>query len=229
MTVTTTKLSRAAGLAAVVAGLLFIAVQINHPPLDAALVSTTEWALRQSAKVLMAVLALAGVTGMYLHQVRRIGVFGLVAYLVFGAGYLALLGVELIGLCVLPSVAVSAPGYVDDVLAVATGGTAGGDIGPFAALSAVSGATYIGGGVLFGLALLRAGVLARWASALLAVGALATAAIPFLPQINQRLFAVPVAVALIGLGFSLWRGRQSAAAGPSLPTPGTARLDPADV
>ena len=35
MTITTTKLTRAAGLAAVAGGLLFIAVQINHPHLDA--------------------------------------------------------------------------------------------------------------------------------------------------------------------------------------------------
>ncbi len=34
MTITTTKLTRAAGLAAVAAGLLFIAVQIKHPELD---------------------------------------------------------------------------------------------------------------------------------------------------------------------------------------------------
>ena len=31
MIITTTKLTRAAGLAAVAGGLLFIAVQINHP------------------------------------------------------------------------------------------------------------------------------------------------------------------------------------------------------
>ena len=37
MTITTTTLTRAAGLSAVAAGLLFIAVQINHPHLDARL------------------------------------------------------------------------------------------------------------------------------------------------------------------------------------------------
>ncbi|GAA3231601.1 hypothetical protein GCM10017691_25600 [Pseudonocardia petroleophila] len=222
MTVTTTKLTRAAGLCAVAAGLLFIAVQIAHPPVDAALVTTTEWAVRQSAKVLMAVLALAGITGMHLTQVRRAGLFGLLAYLVFAAGYLAMLGVELIGLCVLPSVASSAPGWVDDVLAAATGGTPAGDIGLFATLSLVSGLTYIGGGTLFGIALFRADVLARWAAALLSAGALATATIPLFPGVNQRLFAVPVAVALIGLGISLWRSPRVAA----LPAPAP-RLDPA--
>ena len=74
MTITTTKLTRAAGLSAVGAGLLFIAVQINHPHLDATFVTTTEYAVRQTMKVFMTVLALVGITGMYLRQVERTGV-----------------------------------------------------------------------------------------------------------------------------------------------------------
>ena len=65
-------------------------------------------------------------------------------------------------------------------------------------LSAVSGITYLAGGLLFGIALFRANVLARWAAAVLAGGTLATIAIPLLPQINERLFAVPTGIALIG-------------------------------
>lgn len=228
MTVTTTTLTRAAGLSAVAAGLLFCAVQINHPHLDATFVTTSEYALRQSAKVLLATLALAGITGMYLRQVRQTGVLGLLGYLVFAAGFLIMLSTEVIGLTVLPALAHSAPGYVDDVLAVATGGTAAGDIGMVATLSLLGGITFIGGGLLFGIALLRANVLARWASALLAVGALATAAIPLLPQINQRLFAIPVGVALIGLGYSLWRARRAPAVR-SMSSAGTSQLDAAGV
>ena len=51
MTITTTTLTRAAGLSAVAAGLLFCAVQIDHPHLDLALVTTTEWKVRQTMKV----------------------------------------------------------------------------------------------------------------------------------------------------------------------------------
>ena len=40
MTITTTTLTRAAGLSAVAAGLLFIAVQIKHPTVDLTLVTT---------------------------------------------------------------------------------------------------------------------------------------------------------------------------------------------
>jgi hypothetical protein len=226
MTVTTTNLSRAAGLCAVAAGLLFIAVQINHPELDVPFVTTTEFAVRQSMKVLMAALSLAGITGMYLRQVRQTGLLGLLGYLVFGVGYLVILSIEVVGLCVLPALAQSRPGYVTDVLAVATGGTAAGEVGLIEPLSLVAGITFIGGGLLFGIALLRAGILARWAAALLAVGALSTAAIPLLPQINQRLFAVPVAVALIGLGYSLWRDQRRPSTRPA-PSAGDPQLDPA--
>ena len=98
MSITTTKLTGAAGLAAVAAGLLFITVQINHPHLDADFVTTTEWQVRQSMKVLMSVLALVGITGMYLRQVRQIGVLGLVGYLVAAGGYLVIMCSEVIGL-----------------------------------------------------------------------------------------------------------------------------------
>lgn len=64
MTVTTTKLTRAAGLAAVAAGVIFIGVQVHHPHLDAISITTTEMAIRDLLKVLMAALAVVGITGM---------------------------------------------------------------------------------------------------------------------------------------------------------------------
>jgi hypothetical protein len=65
MTVTPTKLTRATGISAAIAGLIFIAVQINHPPMNVTSVTTNDWLVRSTAKVIMAALALAGthVTG----------------------------------------------------------------------------------------------------------------------------------------------------------------------
>jgi hypothetical protein len=208
MTITTTALMRAAGAAAVAGGLLFIAVQIKHPHLDANFTTTTEYMVRETMKILMAVLSLIGITGIYLHQVSQTGVLGLIGYVLFGVGYLAILSVQVVGVFVLPTIADSQPGYVNDVLAVATGGTPTGDVGLFGSLSQ-AGIAYIVGGFIFGIALFRARVLARWAAALLAVGAIATLASSLLPQINPRLFAIPVSVALIGLGFSLWRSTRT--------------------
>ena len=213
MTITTTTLTRAAGVAAVVGGLLYIGVQIKHPNLDLALVATTQWKVRQTMKVLFASLSLAGITGMYLRQVTRTGVLGLIGYLVLATGFLLMLSTEVIGLVVVPTIAGTSPGYVTDVLAVAVpGGHATGDIGLMGPLSQLAGVGYLAGGLIFGIALFRANILARWAAALLAVGAVATLAIPLLPQVNFRLFAIPTGVALAGLGYSLWRDQRAPAA-----------------
>lgn len=226
MSITKTNLTRAAGLSAVAAGLLFIGVQINHPQLDAEFATTTEYTVRQSLKMLMAVLSLAGITGMYLRQVKEAGLLGLIGYLVFGAGYLIMTSVEMIGAVVFSTLSHTAPGYVNDVFAVFTGGQASGDIGLMQVLNLASAATFLGGGLLFGIGLFRAKVLARWAAVLLAAGSVATLAIPLLPQLNQRLFAIPTGVAMVGLGYSLWRD-QRAGAIRSLPQNASRPLNPA--
>ena len=223
MTITTTKLTRAAGLSAVAGGLLFIAVQINHPLLDATFTMTTEYAVRESMKIFMAVFSLIGITGIYLRQVKQTGVLGLIGYIVLGVGYLAIFSTQVVGVFVLPVIAASNPGFVNDVLAVATSGTPIGDVGPLQILIQGGGFAYIVGGIVFGIALFRAGVLARWAAALLSVGGVAILATFVLPELIQRLFAIPVSVALIGLGYSLWREQRSAK---TLPSPVSSQLDP---
>lgn len=212
MSITTTKLTRWAGLSAAAAGLLFIGVQVNHPHLDAGFATTAEYTVRQSLKALMAGLALIGITGMYLRQVAQAGVLGLIGYLVFGAGYLIMFSVEIIGAAVLPTIARTTPGYVNDVFATVMGDPVTGDIGLMSVLNLASAVTFLGGGLLFGIALFRAAVLARWAAALLAAGSVATLFLPLLPQVNDRLFALPLGVALMGLGYSLWSGVRTATA-----------------
>lgn len=205
MTLTSSGLAKAAAAAAAVAGTIFIAVQINHPAPDAFTTETTDWVARCCAKLAMAALALAGVTGLYLRQIRQSGVLGLVGYLLFAAGYLAMFGVEVIAVTVLPALTDTDPGFVNDVVAAGMGGTPDGDIGAVQTLFDATGVGYMLGGLLFGVAMVRARVLARWAAALLAVGTAATAALAVLPESFDRPLAVPVGVALIGLGVSLWR------------------------
>jgi len=205
MTITTDRLTRAAGLSAAAAGLIFIAVQINHPAMDVSSVNSTDWTIRFTAKIAMGGLALAGLAGMYLRQVRQLGGLGLVGYVLLSVFYVLTVGVEFTGGYVLPALADSSPGYVNDVLAAAEGGTATGDIGILPTVFAVSGVAYILGGLLFGIALFRAGVLARWAAALLAVTTVSTAALVVLPESFNRPSAVPMGIALIGLGLSLRR------------------------
>jgi hypothetical protein len=210
MTITPTTLFRAAGVAAALAGLIFIGVQINHPHLDATSITSTDVIIRNSLKVLMAALALAGITGMYLRQVTKIGVLGLLGYVLFAAAYLSMLGTEFVAALVLPSIAHSANGYVNSVIDVANNRPSTGDIGLMQTALLFTGITYVSGGFIFAIALYRANVLARWAAVLLALGTLATIAVGLVPQ-YERLFALPTGFALVALGYSLWRDQRSAA------------------
>jgi hypothetical protein len=130
MTITTTKLTQAAGISAAAAGAIFVGVQIKHPAWTVqAFTDGINWQLRSIAKLVMSGLAIAGLTGMYLHQRRRMGKLGLVGYVTFVIGYLFMAGVEAIAAFVLPGEAHSRPGYVNDVLRAAAGLKTAGDIG----------------------------------------------------------------------------------------------------
>jgi hypothetical protein len=210
MTVTTTSLTKAAGVAAAAAGAMFIGVQIGHPQLNLTTITSTNVLIRDCFKVLMCPLAVAGLTGMYLSQVRRNGILGLVGYLVLSAGFLLVMCTTFFAAFVAPTLAGTNPGFVKDVIALATSqGSVTGDVGALGALWKVQSLCYLVGGVLFGIALFRARVLARWASVLLAVGGFVSIALSLLPDAFYRFLAYPTAIALMGLGVSLWLSQRT--------------------
>ena len=219
MSVTFTTLTRTTGVAAAAAGLVFIGVQVGHPHLDVDSITTTEVLVRNVAKLVMVVLALVGFAGMYLSQVRRNGVLGLVGYAVISLGYLSILFTTAVSAFVLPSIAGSDPAYVGDVLAVATGGTAEGDIGTLGTVFQLQGAAYLLGGLVFGIALFRARVLTRWATLLLAVGGLVSAALSMMPDAFYRLLAFPNGIAMVALGISLCRAARTSTTPATEPVP----------
>ncbi len=204
------RLTAIAGLCAAAAGAIFIGVQIAHPPVDVEHIATTEITVRQTAKALMTLLAVAGLTGIFASHRDRLGKVGRVGYVAAIVGFLAMFVVEVVVAYVLPTMVDSDPAYVQDVIAAAMGGTAKGDIGAYPLLFGVAGIGYSIGGLLFGIALFRAKVLPRWASALFAYGTVSALALAALPESFSRPFAVPTGVALIGLGVSLWRDRRHA-------------------
>jgi hypothetical protein len=123
------------------------------------------------------------------------------------------MGTAFVAAFVMPRVAAFNPGYANDVIALTTGrGTVTGDIGTLATVNQVQGILYLAGGVLFGIALFRAHVLARWATVLLAVGGLVSAALTMMPDAFYRLLAYPNSIAMIGLGVSLWLSQRTASA-----------------
>ena len=121
MTDTSTRFTRAAGICAALAGLIFIAVQIQHPPMDVASVTTNDRFVRSIAKVVMAALG----TGRHHRHVPASGspdrVLGRVGYVVFSVGYLLMLSTGVIAAFALPGMAHSSPGYVNNVVIAAFG------------------------------------------------------------------------------------------------------------
>lgn len=204
MTITASWLTKGAAIATVAAGLIFVAVQINHPPMTAESTLTAEWMVRNIAKTVMAVLSMIGVTGIYLHQYRKAGVLGFIGWLTLFVGYVTIAATVVIASTVLPGLGASNPDYVNAVLVAADGGTPAMDIGPLYTFLALSGVIYLVGGLIFAISLLRARVVWRWASILLGLGVLGTGALAVLPETFNRPMAVVIGVALVGLGLSLW-------------------------
>lgn len=205
MDLTRNRLTAAAGACAAAAGAIFVGVQINHPPADLAHIVTTDVFVREVAKIAMSILAMAGFTGIFIRHYGRFGVLGRAGYALLMTGYLAMFAVETIVAVILPKLAESNPVYVQHFLDAAMGSSATSDLGHMKELFMLMGLGYALGGLLFGIAMYRARVVSRWAAALFAYGTTSALALSVLPESFSRPFAVPTGVALIGLGFSMWR------------------------
>jgi hypothetical protein len=211
MTITTSMLTRAAGVSAVLSGLLFIAIQPIHPEENAATVTTTAWVVVALMTIAMAVLGLVGVSGMYFRQVRESGLPGLIGYLMFGSFYLVVTAWTFVEVFVLPRIADEAPQFVDDYLGIPAGLSAQGDVGTLPLLYTIVSGLYLIGGLVFGIALYRAGIVQRGAAALLAVGSVSAVTAAALPHAVGRYAAVPVGIAMVWLGWSLWSEQRTSA------------------
>jgi hypothetical protein len=102
------------------------------------------------------------------------------------------------------------------------------DLGVLPTLYAVMGITYMLGGLVFGIATFRAGILPRWAAGLLAVTATVTPLAALLPHAQQRYAAVPMGVALACLGYTLFTERREPAMH-SVADTASPQLHPAEV
>lgn len=211
---TASNLIRLAGLSAVAAGVIFAGIQPIHPPDLLPAVTTTAWAVLMPLKLAMCLLFLAGLTGLYARQVAAAGWLGLAGFLALSLSWALQTAFIFAEAFILPVLAGPAPAFVDSFLGMFNGVPGAMPIGALPTVYGVVGLLYMLGGVLFGLATVRARVLPRAAGALLAVAAALTPAAALLPHALQRFAAVPVGLALAWLGYALWAERRQAAAQP---------------
>src|SRR5687768_12205819 len=83
MKVTPSNLIRGAGLSAMVAGIIFVVVQMIHPPETLSSVTSSAWAIVHFMTIAMCLFGLVGITGIYVRQAKEVGWMGLIGYLLF--------------------------------------------------------------------------------------------------------------------------------------------------
>jgi hypothetical protein len=228
MTITTQGLSRAAAVSAMASGVLYASIQFIHPAEEVSNVTGSTWALVHYLTVAMAVLGLAGITGLYLRQVRQMKVLGLAGFVLLALFYLAATAHSYVEAFILPPLAEQSPQVAVDILALFGSAPADGSLGPVEGISTFAFAVYFLGGLTFGAATFRARILARWAGILLAAGSVSTILLPLLPHAAGRFAALPVGIAVAWLGYSLWAGQHRHAPAP-VSGPGDLRPDHAAV
>lgn len=215
MKVTVSTLIRSAGLSAVLAGLLYITIQFIHPEETLAAVSTDSWVIVALLTVAFAVLGLVGVTGIYLRQTEESGILGLLGFLCLGLFFLLPITFSFAEAMILPLIVNDAPGFVENFNGLFNGEGTDGTLGALESISTVAGVLYLAGGAMFGIALFRARILWSWAAILLIVGAVIAPLTALVPHEVGRFAALPVGVALVGLGLSLWSDRREPATAPA--------------
>ena len=221
--ITAPRVIRWAGLSAMAAGIIFVVTQPIHPPEILSSVSTPRWAIVHIFSTAMCFLALLGITGLYARQVKEAGWLGLAGYLLFSLFWLLQAPYVFAEAFILPHLTTAAPKFEQGWLAIAGGPAGGMSLGALATVYQIVGLLYILGGLLFGIATLRAGILSRWAAVLLIVAPLVAPVAGLLPGELHRIAAVPMGIALAWLGYALWSERREQA---SDPVPGGGSPEP---
>jgi hypothetical protein len=221
--VTGPGLLRAAGLSAVVTGIIFTAILPIQPSDGLANVNTSSFILITSLKTVMSIFALFGVTGLYARQVEEAGWLGLASYLLLTTYFAVQMCISFIEPTILPLLTSVAPAFVESALAMRNGTIGSMNLGALQTVYSLASVLFIFGIVLFGIATFRARILPRGAAILLAVsGPLAGILYRLLPDQLDQLTAIPTGMALIWLGFALLFERRVSASGANQ---GEARFD----
>jgi len=208
--ITPSTLIRWAGVPAVVGGLCYVFVGIFHPANVASSVTTTRWQIVHVVACAMSFFGLIGIAGVYARQAVKTSWLGLIGYILLSVWFVVIMGFSFVEAFVLPHIATAAPGFVQSWMGMFNSPAGKFDIGALPTLWTLTAPVYIFGGLLFGIATFRAGILPRGAGALLALSTLLAPVAALLPNASQPKTAIPMGSALAWLGYALWSERGEA-------------------
>ena len=231
MKMTASNLFRWAGFSALVAGICYVLVGIFHPANVSSSVTTTRWVIVHIFACAMSFFGLLGLPGLYARQAEKSGWLGLVGYILLSLWLVVIMGFSFVEAFILPHVATALPAFVVAWMGMFNAPAGQFDLGVLPLLWTLSGPVYILGGLLFGIATFRAGILPRWAGALLALSTVLAPIAALLPNASQPKTAIPMGLALAWLGYSLWseRREQASKPAPTRPNPNPTKAEPRKV
>jgi len=222
MKFTGVRLIRSAGLSALIAGACYVLVGIFHPANIPSSVTTTRWEVVHVLACAMAFFGVLGLTGLYARQAAKTGWLGLAGYLMLEVWLVLIMGFSFVEAFILPHVASTSPAFVEAWMGMFNGPAGTFDLGVLPTLWTLTAPIYILGGLFFGIATFRAGVLPRWAGALLALSTLLAPVAAFLPNASQPKMAIPMGIALAWLGYALWTEQRTQPLSPASREPAAA-------
>lgn len=206
--INSSTLMRLAGLSAMVAGLCFIVIGMFHPVNVPSSVTTAAWVNVHIFAFALGFFGLFGMAGLYARQAEKSGWLGLIGFVLFTVWMTMVSGFSFVEAFILPKLATGYPVFVEGFLGMLTGVPSEIDFGVLRTLWKISDPMYLLAPLLFGIATFRAGVLPRWAGALLALGSLLAPIGALVPPEYQPRIMIPVGLALAWLGYALFAERR---------------------
>lgn len=211
----TKHIIRWSGLATLVAGISFAVVGLLHPLNEVASITTARWTLVHLLAIAMSVFGLFGVIGLYARQAEQAGWLGLAGAFLLSLWLLLVLPFTVIEVFVLPQLATAAPTVAESFLGVFTKTAGPIDFSALTTLWSLTDILFLVGGLVFGSATFRAGVLSRRAAGLFTAGMALAPVFGLLPPAYRPLVAVPIGLGLAWLGFALLAERREPASKPA--------------
>ncbi len=206
---TASTLMRLAGVSAMLAGVGFIVVGMFHPLNIPSSVTTATWINVHIVAIVMGFFGLIGMVGLYVRQAEKSGWLGLAGFILFGIWLALVMPFSFVEAFILPRLATELPKFVAGFLGVFTGIPSEIDLGVLPMFWKISHPMYLVGPLLFGIATFRAGVLPRWAGALLVVGSVLAPVVGLsVPPEYQPMVMIPNGLALTWLGYALFSERR---------------------
>jgi hypothetical protein len=205
-TVFSARLIRWSGSALMLAGLLIAIPTLFHPSdADPHAFQSAAWAPVHALLIVGAILSLFGLIGLYRAQAEHTGALGLAGFILNAIGTALVVAALVADAFVIPVLAADPAGQA---LLDPAGPLFGGALG---LVFLLMGVTFALGTILLGFATARAGVLPRWAGALILVGGPLLAFTPPLPTSVGLAGALLLGAGYLWAGYAIWAGQAAGA------------------